>query len=106
MARVDAMGKARDGRLRVLDRLRLVEDRSVEFMRKQHLVVTGQQRIGGDHEIAIRDSCKRFPAIQTPKRQDRKRGREVLRLAQPVGENTGGTNNQRRLCLLYTSRCV
>ena len=38
MARVDAMGQARDGGLRVLDRLRLVEDRSVEFMRKQHLV--------------------------------------------------------------------
>ena len=72
VTRIDAVSDGGNGRFRILDRLRLVEDRGMELLGQQRLEIAGEQRIGGEHDIVPGHLGEPSLALQATQRQHRK----------------------------------
>ena len=89
--RIEAMGRARDLALGVLDRLGLVEDHAVPRRPGEQLHVLSQEGIAGDRDLGLLVE----PSTGTVIEADVERGPEALDLADPTMEHGGRSDDER-----------
>ncbi len=94
MARLDPQQQLRRCGVRVLDRLGLVKEQERPRARRQQRVIAGDQRIGRQHKIAVRDRAEPICAVVTVQRQDAQAWREPLRLPAPVRHQAGRRDHE------------
>ena len=81
---------------RVLDRLGLVQNQQVEFLARQLLLIAGQGRVGGEHDVAVEDSPPELVALGSVQGQHGEGRGEPGELAPPVAHQAGGRDHQDR----------
>ena len=97
MLRMQCPRHLRHFRLRILDRLRLVEDDETELALQEYLSVEQQQRIADDDDVGRVDRSERFLAPGALKDQQSEFGREAADFLLPIAENAHRRHDQRGL---------
>ena len=86
----------RDGRGRVLHRLRLVQHGGVVIVGEQRFMVPVQQRIGRDHQMVPGDIGETLPAFGPVKHQELQLRHKPCGLAPPVADQAGRYHQKAR----------
>ncbi len=96
MPRPHAAHGARAGRVRVLDRLRFVEDAVVELDRRESIDVALERAVRGEHDVELREGRRVAAAFGAVELEDREPRGEAGRLFAPVVEQGTRHDDERR----------
>ena len=95
VAAFDGTGRLRNLGLGVLDRLGFIENQTVIFPLQVAFQIAVKQRVTGDQQIVILCRCEDIaPPPGSVQQRCLQPGGKTLRLAQPVAQHAGRSNNQ------------
>src|SRR5262249_31895336 len=98
--RLEALRGARGGAERVLDVLRLVEDRVGQVELRQELFVASEKRVARDHDVRVFELVGALLAVAAVPDDVTERRRELVELALPVRDDARRRDDQRLELLL------
>ena len=100
MTCVETKGGLSGLRTWVFDVLSFIEGSNVELMLEQLVDIPVKECVGGKDEIGLRDLAKACLSLGPLEDKNVQVGREFLRLALPIVNDTGGSNDEGRQPLL------
>ncbi len=106
--RAQALGRARRGAQRVLDLLGLVDDDVAPVDLLEHLLVAPQERVARDDHVGVLELVLPLAALGPVPEGMAQRRREAVHLAEPVGHDARGGDDERleRLALALDLRVL